>query len=173
VVKPVDGGSSVGVEIVERQDELRQALRRVLAGFGAGIVEAYIPGQELTVGILVRDGVAAPLPVIEIRPRRRFFDYDAKYVPGEADFLVPAPLEEAMASRVQDAALRAHHALGCAGYSRVDLRLHEDGTPFVLEVNALPGMTPASDLPRAAQASGLAFDALVETMLATARKECR
>jgi D-alanine-D-alanine ligase len=171
VVKPVDAGSSVGVTIVNHRDELHSALRQVVDGFGAGIVEAHIPGRELTVGILERDGVDAPLPIIEIRSRRRFFDYDAKYVAGQAEFLVPAPLEDAITSRVQDVALRAHHALGCSGYSRVDLRLHEDGTPFVLEVNALPGMTPASDLPRAAEAAGLGFDALVETMLATAGKE--
>ncbi|UCF09717.1 MAG: D-alanine--D-alanine ligase, partial [Candidatus Bipolaricaulota bacterium] len=171
VVKPTGEGSSIGVEIVDDAADLRSALERVTEGFGSALVEEYIPGQELTVGILEIGGEVRALPVIEIRPSGRFFNYDAKYVPGASKFLVPAPLEEDVAAAVQAASLEAHDALGCRGYSRVDLRLHEDGTPYVLEVNVLPGMTDESDLPRAASASGLGFEDLVEAMLATATKE--
>ena len=96
------------------------------------------------------------------------FDYRAKYTDGEAEFLAPAPLSPDVAERVQIFSLQAHQALDCYGFSRVDLRLGEDGVPYVLEVNTLPGMTPLSDFPRAAAAHGIEYDELVERMLATA-----
>jgi len=170
-VKPTHGGSSVGVAIADHPDKLVAAVRRVTAEFGSALVETYIPGRELTVGILRIQGEETPLPVIEIRSSHGFFDYTSKYVDGEAEFLVPAPLDAKTTISVQSAALDAHNALGCRGYSRVDLRLHEDGGPYLLEVNVLPGMTQSSDLPRAAAAAGYSFEDLVETMLATADKE--
>jgi D-alanine-D-alanine ligase len=106
-----------------------------------------------------------------MRPKERFFDYQAKYTEGRTEFLVPAPLDEQSTLRAQQASLSAHRALGCRGFSRVDLRLREDGLPFILEVNTLPGMTPMSDLPRAAAADGISFPELVEMMLKTAFKE--
>lgn len=168
VIKPCTGGSTIGVHYAETEDGLREAASWVLDRFPALLVEEYIEGREITVGILRQDGADAPLPVIEIRIPGRLFDYEAKYTDGVADFLAPAPLDENVAARLQDVSLRAHEALGCHGYSRVDLRLAEDGTPYVLEVNTLPGMTPISDLPRAAAVAGISYDRLVEIMLATA-----
>ena len=168
VAKPGNAGSTVAVDFVEDPADLRAAADAILAAFPSLIVEAYVAGRELTVGILRRNGADAPLPVIEIRIPGKLFDYDAKYTDGVAEFLAPAPLDDEIARQVQAVSLRAHEALGCSGYSRVDLRLSEDGTPYVLEVNTLPGMTPISDLPRAAAAAGIPYPELVARMLATA-----
>lgn len=167
VVKPIDAGSSIGVHVVDRPEDLEGALVEVTTTLGSALVERHIEGRELTVGVLRIDGQERSLPVVEIHPRHGFFDYRAKYEPGAAEFLVPAPLGESVTSAVQEAGLRAHRALGCRGYSRVDLRLASDGTPFVLEVNASPGMTENSDLPRAAAAAGYSFSQLVSMMLDT------
>lgn len=169
VAKPRRGGSTIGVVIVEDGPELIRSLSD--AGEGELLIEEFIPGRELTVGILRIEGEDRTLPIVEIEGENPLFDYRAKYTDGVARFVVPAGLAEEAARKVQDAALRAHRALRCSGFSRVDIRLSEDETPYVLEVNAIPGMTPMSDLPRAAAAAGIGFEELVEMMLATAEKE--
>jgi D-alanine-D-alanine ligase len=153
VVKPSRQGSSVGISIVAGEAELAGACgvagrhdRRLLA-------EQYISGRELTVGIL--DGQA--LPVIEIRPSRDFFTYEAKYTKGETDYFVPAALDRDIESETKSLALRAHESLGCRDYSRVDLMLSAHGELFVLEVNTIPGFTETSLLPKAARAAGIEF----------------
>jgi D-alanine-D-alanine ligase len=170
VVKPVNLGSTIGVTKVERERDLAAVVKSVAEEHGSALVEPFVAGRELTVGILRQDGADRALPVVEILFPRALFDYEAKYSRGVAEFVVPAKLPEADARRVQDVSLRAHHALGCSGFSRVDLRLGEDGEAYVLEVNTLPGMTPMSDLPRAAAAAGIPFGDLVEIMLATAER---
>ncbi len=171
VAKPTNSGSTLGVHIVYNPDELAHAARAIVEEFKTLLVEAFIPGRELTVGILRIDGRHVALPIVEVRSPGGFFDFEAKYTDGIAEFLTPAPLDPATTEAVQSAALRAHEALGCYGYSRVDVRLGEDGVPYVLEANSLPGMTPMSDLPRSAQAAGISYDDLVVRMLATADKE--
>jgi len=168
VVKPISAGSTLGVRVARSPEDLAEAFRACLKAFGDVLVEEYIAGRELTVGILDDAEGVMLLPVIEIRCPEGFFDYEAKYTDGVSEFLVPASLDEKVASSIQDVSLEAHRALGCSGYSRVDLRLAEDGTPYVLEVNTLPGMTPMSDLPRAAAAVGISYEDLVERMLRTA-----
>ncbi|MCS7198187.1 MAG: D-alanine--D-alanine ligase [Candidatus Bipolaricaulota bacterium] len=168
VVKPVREGSSIGVRIVHTREELIPACQATYAEFGAFFVEAFIPGKEITAGILRIDGEDRVLPLIELRPHREFYDYIAKYTPGECEFLIPAELAEATTVRVQQLALHAHRALGCFGFSRVDLRVTPTDKPYLLEVNTLPGMTNTSDLPKAAAAAGIGFDELVERMLWTA-----
>ncbi len=168
VLKPRDQGSSVGVRIVQDDEELRAQAAEIIGRFGSLLVERYIEGRDLTVGILEIDGEAEPLPIVEMRPKRDFYDYTAKYTPGMTEFLVPAPLPEGVTARAQEAALTAHRALGCRGFSRVDLRLSPEGTPYVLEVNTIPGMTETSDLPQAAEAAGITFAELVEHMLTSA-----
>lgn len=161
VVKPACQGSAIGVSIVKSRSGLKKALE--LAGsFGGGVlVEKYIEGREITIGIL--DG--AVLPTIEIRPRKGFYDYKAKYTKGMTDFLVPAPIAKAVDKRAAREALAAYRALGCRGAARVDLMLAKNGTPYVLEVNTVPGMTELSLLPRAAEAAGMDYPALVEEIL--------
>ena len=168
VVKPGNAGSTVAVDYIEDPTQLRAAANSILAEFPSLVVEAYVAGRELTVGILRRGDADTPLPVIEIRIPGKLFDYEAKYTEGVAEFLAPAPLDDKTARQLQEVSLRAHEALGCNGYSRVDLRLAEDGSPYVLEVNTLPGMTPISDLPRAAAVAGIPYPDLVACMLATA-----
>jgi len=171
VVKPTNSGSTIGVSVIERTADLSAAVAATRDAHGSALVEPFIPGRELTVGILRRGTRDEALPVIEIQLPQELFDYEAKYTDGVAEFVAPAELPAEVARRVQEAALRAHETLGCSGYSRVDLRLAENETPYVLEVNTLPGMTPMSDLPRAAAVAGIPFEQLVERMLRTAEKE--
>ncbi|MCX6092084.1 MAG: ATP-grasp domain-containing protein, partial [Candidatus Bipolaricaulota bacterium] len=173
VAKPTNSGSTLGVHIVQDAEGLERAARSIVAEFGTLLVETFIAGRELTVGILWIDGRHIALPIVEVRSPGGFFDYEAKYTDGIAEFLTPAPLDAATTEVVQSAALRAHEALGCYGFSRVDVRLSDDGAPYVLEVNSLPGMTPMSDLPRSAQAAGIGYEGLVVRMLATADKETK
>ena len=115
------------------------------------MVEQFIPGRELTVGVLGD----LPLPVGEIVPRHELFDYECKYTPGMSEETFPAPIEPQVARRVQEYALTAHRALKLSGYSRIDFRLSPDGDIFCLEANTLPGMTATSLLPQAARAAGI------------------
>jgi D-alanine-D-alanine ligase len=156
VVKPARQGSSVGIEIVHRRSELERACRDAARYDEQLVVEEFIKGRELTVGILG----GKPLPVIEIRPKQKFFTYDAKYTPGQTDYLVPAPLDRVTAARAQFLAHRAHECLGCRDFSRVDLMLADSGELFVLEVNTIPGFTGTSLVPKAAKAAGLSFQDL-------------
>ncbi|MCD5416750.1 D-alanine--D-alanine ligase [Candidatus Bipolaricaulota bacterium] len=174
ICKPSAGGSSVGVWIVESESVLVKAAAQIIARFGSLLIEEHIAGHELTVGVLHRQGVGEALPVIEIKLADRLFTYKDKYSAGVAEFLVPAPLDQGTAARVQKVGLAAHCALGCVGFSRIDLRLSADGIPYVLEVNTLPGITLKSLLPLAAAAVGITFPQLVETMLETTliRKSC-
>jgi len=158
VVKPFFSGSSLGVSIVKDKRELAGALGRAssLAG-GKVILEEYIEGREFTVGILEDQ----PLPVLEIIPAQGYFDFTTKYTHGCARFEVPASLPREVYQRVQALAYSAHRALGCRHFSRVDLRLDRGNRPFFLEVNAIPGLTSHSLLPRAAAAGGVSFDELI------------
>jgi len=167
VVKPSKQGSSVGLTLVKRPAELAAAVELAARFDDEVMIEQFIGGPELTVGILGDEA----LPVIEIRPRHEMFDYECKYQPGMSEEICPAPIDPALAARTQDAARRAHRALKLAGYSRVDFRVGADGTLFFLEANTLPGMTAASLIPKAARAAGLGFPAFTETVcrLALAR----
>lgn len=165
VVKPVSEGSSLGMSIVDSFEQLPAAVGQA-ASFGDGriLLEEYLPGPELTVGILEE----RPLPVIQIVPKRRFYDYTAKYTPGQTQYLVPAPLPPATAQEVQEIARRAHETLGCRSFSRVDLILAEGRRPVLLELNIIPGMTETSLLPKAAAATGVSFPELCHRMLNSA-----
>jgi len=124
------------------------------------MIEAYVGGRELTVGIL---GDRA-LPVGEIIPKHELFDYECKYTPGMAQEIFPAAIPDALAAQVQDAALAAHRALKLGGYSRIDFRVDTDGGIFCLEANTLPGMTANSLIPKAARAGGMTFADLCEAL---------
>ena len=168
VVKPVREGSSVGVHIVQNIEELIEAAQATQREHGDLFAEEFIPGQEITAGILRIDGEDRVLSLIELRAKCEFYDYRAKYTPGMTEFVIPAQLDEETTKRVQELSLKAHQALDCFGFSRVDLRVTPEGEPFVLEVNTIPGMTETSDLPKAAAAAGIPSDDLVEQMLNTA-----
>ena len=161
VVKPVRQGSSVGVSRVKREEDWNAALAAALGYDDIALVEEFIPGRELTVGV-VGDVV---LPVIEIVAPDDFFDYRAKYTAGVSQHVIPAPVPEATAQACREAALATFRALGCAGMGRVDIRLRPDGRLFVLELNNIPGMTEISLLPDAARAHGWSFGELCEKIL--------
>jgi D-alanine-D-alanine ligase len=170
VVKPSQEGSSVGITIVAEEKRISEAMEIAL-GFGPEIlIEEYIRGREIQVGILDD----SPLGAIEIVPRRQFYNYEAKYTEGLADHLLPAPLPPEEYERVLQFGLKAHRLLGCEGATRVDLLYREEeigrpGNFFVLEVNTLPGMTALSLLPEIAKGAGIDFANLVERILLGAR----
>lgn len=164
IVKPATQGSTIGVSRVSVKKDLEKAIR-IARRFGPKVlIEKFIQGRELTVGIL-ND---LPLPVVEIRPMSGFYDFKSKYTPGRTEYRVPAPLLRRVSKRVQELALSAHRALGCNGASRVDFMLADGDDPYVLEVNTIPGMTETSLLPKAAREAGISFDDLVERILTAA-----
>lgn len=156
-VKPVDQGSAIGAARVDRASGLEKALSASFAVSTGAIVERYIKGRELTVGVL--DG--SVLPVVEILPAHTFYDYHSKYAKGGSRHLVPAALSGPVRRRAENLSLAAMDALGCSVYGRVDLLLSPDERLTVLEVNTIPGMTATSLLPDAARATGIDFDSLV------------
>jgi len=165
VIKPCREGSSVGVTIVSDPKDLPAAAEMAF-GYGGGIlVEEFIKGREVEVGIL--DDLA--LGAIEIVPKVEFYSYEAKYTDGLAEHLFPAPLPPGEYEKALDLGHRAHRLLGCEGATRVDLLYRDPGEFFVLEVNSLPGMTPLSLLPEIARGAGIPFPELVERILMGAR----
>jgi D-alanine-D-alanine ligase len=161
VIKPPREGSSVGVHIVREPSQLAPALADVARHGPEGLVEQFVVGKELTVGVLEDRA----LPVVHIAPRSGFYDMANKYPwlgggGSGSDYHCPADLDPATTARVQQAAVAAHRALGIEVYSRVDVLLDESGSPFVLEANTIPGMTETSLLPKAAAAAGIVFTEL-------------
>ena len=161
VVKPAGEGSSVGVHLVKDPAKLRAACLDAATFKGDVIVERYLKGVEVNVAVL--DGKA--LGAIEIEPANEFYDYAAKYTAGTTKYHYPARIPEAHRHRVTEAAVRAHVGLGCSGVSRVDFIVAPDGTPFILEVNTLPGMTATSLVPKIAAGTGIPFPELCERIL--------
>jgi D-alanine-D-alanine ligase len=162
VVKPVDSGSSIGVSIAHDRAELEQALTDSLALGGHCVIEQYISGREIQVGIL--EGKA--LPSIEIRPKVGFYDYENKYQPGAAEEICPSPISPEWEQRLGQAALTVFRTVGLAVYARADFIVTEDGTPWFLEINTLPGMTPTSLMPQEAAAVGIGYGQLCERIIA-------
>ena len=158
IVKPNDEGSTFGLSVVNDDAELGPAFDEALRYSNNVLLEAFIPGRELTVAVL-GDHV---LPVVEIRPKSGLYDYESKYTAGRSEYFCPADLPEAKTREVQELALVACRALDTAGVARVDFRLAPDGTPYCLEVNTIPGMTPTSLVPMAAQAAGMSFEDVCE-----------
>lgn len=158
VVKPSRMGSSVGMSLVKNAEGLDAAVERARVYDAEVMAEQFIPGRELTVGILGD----VPLPVGEIIPKHELFDYECKYTPGMSEETFPAKLDTALARQLQELALAAHRALKLGGYSRIDFRLSPEGDIFCLEANTLPGMTRTSLLPQAARAAGIDFPELCE-----------
>jgi D-alanine-D-alanine ligase len=161
VVKPNEEGSTVGLTIVREESELEPALALAARYGDAILLEEYIPGREITVVVLEDEA----LPIIEIRPKTGFYDYENKYTAGRTEYFCPADLAEPLARRIRELSLRAALALGCRGVSRVDLRLSPRDEPYCLEVNTIPGMTPTSLVPMAAKAVGMSYEDVVARAL--------
>ena len=161
VLKPTRQGSSVGLQFVDAIGDFPGALAESLRFGGEVVMEKRIVGRETTVGIL--DGQA--LPVVEVRPKQGAYDYTNKYTAGRTEYLCPAPFDAATTARIQEAALGAFRSVGGRDYGRVDVMVGADGSPVVLEVNTLPGMTETSLLPKAAAAAGIGFAELCQRMV--------
>lgn len=167
VVKPQREGSSIGVSIVKDIDEFKPALNIALSFNGVAIIEEFISGREVHIGVL-NDRV---LGGVEVRPSVEFYSYTAKYTSGITEYIIPPELNERAYEMTKKAGLSAHLALGCEGATRVDLRVTFDGIPYVLEVNTIPGMTETSLLPKIAAEAGISFPSLVEEILRSALKK--
>lgn len=169
VVKPVSQGSTIGVTIVRRSNQWKDALTLAHRYDSEVMVESYIPGHEATVSLL---GTAAEgpivLPAIEIVAPEGFYDFSAKYQKGKTRYLCPAPFPPKVVRHVSELARRTYDALGCEGAARVDFRITPRGRPYVLEINTAPGMTETSLLPMAAAQVGITYDDLVERILQSA-----
>lgn len=160
IVKPSKEGSTVGLTLVKERERLTEAIEEAFRYDDEVMLEQFIPGRELTVGVLG----GRPLPVGEIIPRHELYDYECKYTSGMAEEIFPAALTDAQREEVQQAALRAYRALKLSGCARIDFRMTDDGQFHCLEANTLPGMTELSLIPQAAAADGMSFPELCERM---------
>ncbi len=156
VVKPIRQGSSVGIRIANNRREAVSAASDCFSEFGDCMVEELIQGRDITVGILCDQA----LPIIELRTQSGFYDYHAKYLDEQTEFLFDTIDNPALAAKIKTAALDCFNALGCRHFARVDFRLGNDGAAYALELNAIPGFTTRSDLPKAAARTGLSMSDL-------------
>jgi len=161
VIKPGHEGSTVGLTIVEKKDQIQTAIDYALQYNSVFLVEEYIAGRELTVSIL---GDKA-LPIVEISPMHDIYDYECKYTNGMSEYIVPAKLDSTLTERIQKMSVEAFNLLHCSGYGRMDLRLGTDQQPYFFEMNTMPGMTKMSLVPKAAAAIGLSFNELLEEII--------
>lgn len=161
VLKPVHQGSSVGLYFIDRVDQFGPAVQDDLQYDNELLLEERIVGRETTVAIL-KD---VALPVVEIRPKTGSYDYKNKYTAGATEYLCPAPFDAATTKKIQDVGLAAFRAVGGRDYGRVDVMVRADGSPVVLEVNTLPGMTETSLLPKAAAAAGFSYADLCQAQI--------
>lgn len=167
VVKACNGGSSVGVYMVNNQDECKDAIKKALAYDDEIVIEQYIKGREFSVGVI--DGKA--LPVIEIAPKQGFYDYENKYQAGSTVETCPAEISDELTNEMQKYAQMAYECLHIESYARMDFMMSEENEVFCLEANTLPGMTPTSLLPQEALATGCDFPALCELLIEVSKKK--
>lgn len=167
MVKPANEGSSIGMSMADKVADLQTAVAEALRFDQDVLVERWIQGRELTVAVLGEQ----VLPIIEMRTPHTFYDYQAKYQADTTEYLCPAPIDAALTARVQQLAWQAFTAVGASGWGRVDFMLDQQGQPYVLEVNTVPGMTEKSLVPMAAKAAGLSFSELVLQVLAQTRQD--
>lgn len=169
VIKPNDQGSTIGISIVRggNLDDIRDAVIEAFEYSSEVVVERFIDGRELTVGIIGGD----ILPVIEIIPESGFYDFEHKYIKGKTEYECPADLPDDIADFMQNLAFSAYRILGCEGFARVDFRLSDEGQPYCLEINTIPGFTETSLVPMAASEVGVEFPQLCERLVKIALGE--
>jgi D-alanine-D-alanine ligase len=163
IVKPNSEGSTIGINIVDEKDKLVYSIKNALEYDNKVLIEKYIKGRELTVSVIGTEPVA--LPVIEIKPKDGFYDYQAKYIDHVTEYIVPANLDEEIYTKISKTAVECHKALYCSSISRVDFVLDNYNDAYFFELNTMPGMTATSLVPKAARAAGISFDHLVEIIL--------
>lgn len=163
--KPVSEGSSFGMTKVNTPDELEEAYNAAIKYNDDVLIEEFISGAFVTVGVLEKDGKNIPTEILEIRPKNEWYDFESKYTPGMSEFVLPAELDEEMTKKVKHIAVLAHETAGCRGLSRVDFMISKDGIPYVIEINTSPGMTATSDLPAQSKVMGISYDNLVQIIM--------
>ncbi len=161
VIKPNDQGSTIGLTICGDEAEVEPAVKKALNLSKKALIEKYIPGRELTVAVLNQ----TPLPVLEIKPKHTYYDYECKYTSGMSEYEVPAQITPETAQFLQKKALLAFNSIGCQSYSRIDFRLTPEGKAYCLEINTLPGMTSTSLVPKMAKAAGITFEELIDSII--------
>jgi D-alanine-D-alanine ligase len=165
VVKPNNEGSSIGLTIAKGPQELQQGINKIKNLEGNILLEQFIVGTEVTVGVIGELGRERPLPVVEIIHENEFFDYESKYVKGMSKHVIPARLPKSVIEKLQEYAVKAHIILGCKTYSRVDFIVNDEGVPIFLEINTLPGMTDTSLFPDALKSEGISYEDMMELLL--------
>lgn len=163
--KPVSEGSSFGMTKVNSKEELKAAYDEAVKYNDDVLIEEFISGAFVTVGVLEKDGKNIPTEILEIRPKNEWYDFESKYTPGMSEFVLPAELDEEMTKKVKHIAVLAHETAGCRGLSRVDFMISKDGIPYVIEINTSPGMTATSDLPAQSKVMGISYDNLVQIIM--------
>jgi D-alanine-D-alanine ligase len=161
VIKPNNEGSSMGITIVKAKEEILAALESAYKYCNTVIIERFIKGKEIHVGIVSGEMLGG----VEIRTKREFYDYEAKYLDGETQYIIPPQIEKAIYQGVKNTALKAYKVLNCRGAARVDIIVTREGKSYILEVNTLPGMTSTSLLPKIAKEAGFTFTQLIENIL--------
>ncbi|MBS4027682.1 MAG: D-alanine--D-alanine ligase [Ignavibacteriales bacterium] len=169
VVKPNDGGSTIGMSIVTEKEKLIPAIELAFQYSEKVLLEEFIEGRELTVPIVGNEA----LPIIEIKPKGGFYDYTRKYTKGETEYICPAELPKESFLKIQEQGLKAFNVLGCKGFARTDFRLKPNGELYCLEVNTIPGMTSTSLVPKAAKVVGIEFPQLCERIVRLAMELIR
>ncbi|MBR6301818.1 D-alanine--D-alanine ligase [bacterium] len=165
ITKPVSEGSSFGMTKVNSRDELEKAYADAVKYNDDVLIEEFIDGVFMTVGVLERDGKNFATEILEIRPKNEWYDFEAKYTPGMSDFILPAKLSKELTEKTKEIAVKSHELTGCRGVSRVDFMISNDGIPYVIEINTSPGMTATSDLPAQSKVMGISYDDLVQIIL--------
>ncbi len=165
MLKPVSEGSSIGMYKVNTPEEMEECFKKSAQCGQDVMVEEYVQGKSLTVGVLEDGEKTFATEILEFRTKTEWYDYEAKYTAGMTEFILPAELNEETTKKVKEIAIQAFRACACNGVSRVDFMVSQDNEPFVLEVNTSPGMTDLSDLPAQSKAMGISYDTLVQIIL--------
>ncbi len=165
ITKPVSEGSSFGMTKVNKREDLKAAYEEAVKYNDDVLIEEFIDGFFVTVGVLEQNGKNFATEILEIRPKNEWYDYEAKYTQGMSDFILPARLSEELTKRTKEISIKAHETAGCRGVSRVDFMIGNDGIPYVIEINTSPGMTTTSDLPAQSKVMGISYDNLVQIIL--------
>ncbi len=168
MVKPINGGSSIGMKKVNKRAKLGKALQNAADYSNTIMVEPFIMGKSITVGVFDIHGKPIVTPILELRTQTEWYDLKAKYTEGLTEFVLPAELPDKVTQAIRETTLKAHEAVGCYGLSRTDFVVSKENEFFILEINTIPGMTSLSDLPAQAKYMGIEYDELVEYILQTA-----
>lgn len=164
IIKPLDEGSSVGIVKIDNFKGFK-SYEEFCEKYPNTFIEPFIKGTEITASVINIDAELKSLPLLELRPKNEFYDYEAKYTEGMTEFILPAEISKDLETKIHDISIRAFKALNCSAYSRVDFMIDAAENPYILELNTLPGMTNTSDMPAQAKAAGISYDQLVDSII--------